>query len=301
MSVLQFKSEKKSEALLLENFDEGNHSSYCISVPDDKCGVEGEVPVILFLVSSFSGNKKYFCVKMLVKLLPDDPENIIRRAHFSSYGKKVNLYRATPIEVELLNRINTHHSHWTYSQQPFTGLTDLVSVSEFLPLLDYVRSYSKPQSVPRNTKANVSRPISSQAEEMTPTAADTMSNMISTPRRQSIGSFAAGSLPTRIYQSRDSTSNERLPIARPPITVMSVQRLSRPVEQRTHPIAPTKKMAPPPSTQQQPAPSRPAKSQPMVGSSNVSINPTNAGNEHVSSRTSNFIDEMLRQRKVMRQ
>lgn len=237
---------------------------------------------------------------MLVKLLPDDPENIIRRAQLSSYGKKVNLYRATPIEVELLNRINTHHSHWTYAQQPFNGLTDLVSVSEFLPLLDHVRSYSKSQSVPRNAKANVSQPISSQAEEMTRPSADMMSNMISTPRRQSIGSFTAGSLPTRTYQSPDSTSNESLAIARPPITIMSVQHLSRPLEQRAHPIAPSKRRPPPPSNQQQPVPSRSAKSQSMVGSSNVPINPTNAGNEHVSSRMGNFTDEMLRQSKIIR-
>lgn len=50
MLVLRFKSEKRSGALFLENFDEGHYLGCYNSGPDDECGIEDEVPVIMFLV-----------------------------------------------------------------------------------------------------------------------------------------------------------------------------------------------------------------------------------------------------------
>ena len=232
---------------------------------------------------------------MLGKSLPDNPENIIRRAQFYNYGKKIELCRATPNEVELLNRINAHHSHWTYSQQPFTATTDLVNVSDFLPLLEYVRSFSKSQSVPRTAKTNLSRPTPSQAGQTPLKSAEAMSNMVSTPRRQSAASFTVASLATRPFKSPESTTNESLPISRLPT---SAHRPSRPLEKNKQALGSSKKTPPQPRPQQVLVPSR-TKSQSIVLSSNTSSNLTNTGNENSITRATACTDQMLQRRQIM--
>ena len=72
---------------------------------------------------------------MLRKLLPDYPEDVIRRAFHYQYKKSIDLYTVTAYEVELLNRINAQHSRWAYSKQPFTALDEIVRVSDFFSIL----------------------------------------------------------------------------------------------------------------------------------------------------------------------
>ncbi|CAF2999781.1 unnamed protein product [Rotaria sp. Silwood2] len=111
----------------------------------------------------FRGTTKYFCVKMLRKLLAEYPEDIIRRSGYYQYRKPIPLYAATSNELALLNRINTQHSHWAYSRQPFTIADELVRVSDFLPFYEYLRLSFKPTSISQTTSTNLLRPILPQA------------------------------------------------------------------------------------------------------------------------------------------
>jgi hypothetical protein len=87
----------------------------------------------------FSGDTKYFCVKMLRKVLPEYPEDVIRCSSQFHYRISIDLYNITLREIELLNRINTHHSRWAYTRQPFTALDEIVRVSDFLPFYHHLR------------------------------------------------------------------------------------------------------------------------------------------------------------------
>lgn len=87
---------------------------------------------------------------MLRKLLPDYPEDAVRRSLQYHYLKPIPVYPVTLCEIELLNRINGHHSRWTYSRQPFSQIDELVRVSDFLPFYEHLRNGHKPTSTASN-------------------------------------------------------------------------------------------------------------------------------------------------------
>ncbi|CAF3856618.1 unnamed protein product [Adineta steineri] len=97
----------------------------------------------------FRGTIKYFCVKMLHKLLPEYPEDFIHRSSSYQYRKPIDLYAPTSNELKLLNRINAHHSHWAYTRQPFNAADELVRASDFLLLYEHLRGACKPGQIPR--------------------------------------------------------------------------------------------------------------------------------------------------------
>ena len=78
---------------------------------------------------------------------------ILRSEHYG-YSPPIDLFSATPNEVELLNRINAHHAHWAYSRQSFTTLDRLVRVADFLPFFEHLRS--------KSTRLSFSRPADKQ-------------------------------------------------------------------------------------------------------------------------------------------
>ncbi|UJR15425.1 hypothetical protein I4U23_002370 [Adineta vaga] len=98
-----------------------------------------------------SGDTKYFCVRMLRKILPDYPEDIIRRSYQYQYRKTIDLYSVTACEVGLLNRINSHHSRWAFSRHPFTALDEIVRVSDFYPYYEHLRSLKSPPVISNAT------------------------------------------------------------------------------------------------------------------------------------------------------
>lgn len=112
---------------------------------------------------------------MVLKLLPDFPEDVIYRAAYYRFWEKIELCKATQSEVDLLNRINAHHSSWAYSRQPFTASTELVSVSDFLRFFEHLRLHYKAQSLPltssKESPQAKSQPLETRAR-LRPTASD---------------------------------------------------------------------------------------------------------------------------------
>ncbi|CAF0857218.1 unnamed protein product [Rotaria sordida] len=221
----------------------------------------------------FRGTTKYFCVKMLRKLLADYPEDIIRRSAYYQYRKPIALYVATSNELELLNRINSQHSHWTYSRQPFTVADELVRVSDFLPFYEYLRISFKPTSIPSTTSTGSFRPILPQTTKQ---SLDFDFNMPNTLHEHLTTSLATTSTQIQSYVASES-HRENIPstprpiapappILRPPPPPskydMQILALSRQVSQQSS--TQQKSQLPPPSIQQ-----------PKATSSNTIINSTN--------------------------
>ncbi|UJR31309.1 hypothetical protein I4U23_018807 [Adineta vaga] len=125
----------------------------------------------------FRGTIKYFCIKMLHKLLPDYPEDVIRRSSYYQYRKPIDLYVATPNELKLLNRINAHHAHWAYTRQPFTAADELVRVSDFLPFYEHLRLVHKSTHIPRAPSVGSLRPILPQTQQSTERSLNSVPNM----------------------------------------------------------------------------------------------------------------------------
>ena len=105
---------------------------------------------------------------MLRKILPDYPEDVIRRSLQYQYRKSIDLYSVTAWEVELLNRINAQHSRWAYSRQPFTALDEIVRVSDFLPFFEHIRHGVKPMPVLSNITVHTLRQLLPQAQAQPP-------------------------------------------------------------------------------------------------------------------------------------
>ena len=84
---------------------------------------------------------------MLRKILPDYPQDLFYRTNQYQYRKTIELYNITTCEIELLNRINSHHARWAYTQQPFTAMDEIVRVSDFLPFYDHLHRIFKKNSV----------------------------------------------------------------------------------------------------------------------------------------------------------
>lgn len=120
---------------------------------------EENVRIVRPAIYCFRNTTKYFCVKMLHKLLPGFPEDFIRRSSSYEYRKPIDLYSATSNELVLLNKINIHHCHGEYCRGTFTGADQLVRVSDFLPFYEHLRLYDKSSSIPRTPLANSLKPV----------------------------------------------------------------------------------------------------------------------------------------------
>ena len=116
---------------------------------------------------------------MLHKLLPDFPEDVIRRSSSYQYRKPIDLYVATSNELDLLNKINTHHCHWEFSRERFTIADELVRVSDFLPYYEHLRLLIKTSATLRTPSTNPPRtplPQSQQTMQRSPDFVVQMSN-----------------------------------------------------------------------------------------------------------------------------
>jgi hypothetical protein len=117
---------------------------------------------------------------MLRKLLPDYPEDVIRRSFHYQYRRPIDVYSVTTYEVELLNRINSHHSRWAYSRQLFTKLDEIVRVSDFLPYYEHLRQGFKSAS-----DLSALRQLLPQPQQTAQRSSDFMSSMPTILRGQS--------------------------------------------------------------------------------------------------------------------
>lgn len=173
----------------------------------------------------FSHNTKYFCVRMLRKLLPDYPEDAVRRSLHYHYLKPIPAYPVTLCEIDLLNRINGHHSRWTYSRQPFSQTDELVRVSDFLPFYEHLRGGHKPTSTASNAGMHTLRQLLPQTQQSVQRSADFMNGVPSILRAQPTATprtaapISSYSLATEL--ARESISTTSRPIA-------PVPNLSRP-------------------------------------------------------------------------
>ncbi|CAF3582536.1 unnamed protein product [Rotaria sp. Silwood1] len=185
----------------------------------------------------FRGDTKYFCVRMLRKILPDYPEDIIRRSYQYQYRKAIDLLAVTASEVELLNRINSQHSRWTYSRQPFNALDELVRVSDFLPFYDHLRYNHKSASVISSTAAHALRQLLPQTQQTIQRSSDYMPTMPIIIRGQST---IPQETPIQIQSFRPSTDVSRESISttsRPIAPTLNVPRPSRPSKSIGNPYA----------------------------------------------------------------
>ena len=91
---------------------------------------------------------------MLRKLLPEYPEDVIRRAPHYQYQHPIDLHYVTSHESDLLNRINSHHSRWAYARQAFTVIDELVRVVDFLSFYEHLRYCFKSASHQQITTTN---------------------------------------------------------------------------------------------------------------------------------------------------
>jgi hypothetical protein len=173
---------------------------------------------------------------MLRKVLPDYPEDIIRRPSHYQYRKSIDVYYVTSSEVELLNRINREHSRWAYSRQPFTALDEIVRVSDFLPFYEHLLHGFKPTSVSSNITTNTLRQLLPQPQQTVQRASDYISNMTTILRTQSTipqgTSVQRQSYPVSSEFSRETMSS----ILRPTAPVSSVQRPPRLSKTVPHPF-----------------------------------------------------------------
>jgi hypothetical protein len=190
---------------------------------------------------------------MLRKILPEYPEDVIRRSLYYQYIQPIVLYTATPNEVELLNRINADHSQWGYSRQPFTSMDELVRVSDFLPYFEYLRLYFKPMPNSRTPSTNTLRSILPQPQQAVQRSPDfVMNNMLPAVRGQSTVSLAPA-VPVQLQAytvpelSRENNSSASRPIASAPTVV----RPSRQPKYGAHPLMPPRQSSQHSSTHQQ--------------------------------------------------
>ncbi|CAF4807424.1 unnamed protein product, partial [Rotaria sp. Silwood1] len=222
------------------------------------------------------GTTKYFCVKMLRKLLAEYPEDILRRSAYYQYRKPIALYVATSHELELLNRINAQHSHWTYARQPFTVADELIRVSDFLPFYEYLRLSFKPTSIPQTTSANSLRPILPQATKQS--SSDFSLNTSNSLLGHSTTPLATTSTQIQPYVvqeiHRENISSISRPLA-PPLPPPPVQR-PPPLSKYDVQLSTVPRQVPqPPSTQQRLQLPPPPIQQPKATSSNAVMNSTN--------------------------
>ncbi|CAF4325461.1 unnamed protein product, partial [Adineta steineri] len=100
------------------------------------------------------------------------------------YRKTIDLYSVTACEVELLNRINSQHSRWAFSRQPFTALDEIVRVSDFIPFYEYLRHGTKSTSAVSNVTVHTLRQLLPQPQQTVQRASENVINMPAIIQRQ---------------------------------------------------------------------------------------------------------------------
>lgn len=155
---------------------------------------------------------------MLHKLLPEYSEDFISRSSYYHYPKPIEMFDATRNEIELLNRINVQHAHWTYSRQPLTSGNVLVRVSDYLPFYEHLRLLLKsPPSKPRSTSIGSTRQIQPQPSSVQQSP-DFVVRTANTNRRNTCVVLPMRPQPAHESLSHNNTSSVRRPTAqRPPV------------------------------------------------------------------------------------
>ena len=153
----------------------------------------------------FSGNTKYFCVRMLRSLLRDYPENVIHRSAYCQYGKKLPLYNVTFYEVELLNRINSQHARHLCSQHPLTAIDHIVRVSDFLPFYEYLCQHPNAASATLYAPANTPPQPRETAHRLplltTTDSTSILRTQLAMPPRMSVPSYTRLPLPNHVREN----------------------------------------------------------------------------------------------------
>lgn len=176
---------------------------------------------------------------MLRKLLPDYPEDVINHSVKYQYPCRIHNYNLTNNEVNLINRINSHHSRWTYSRQPFTLDDRLVRVSDYLPFYEHLRFGRRtvsahPNTATTTTTTNALRQLLPQSHQSVQRSNEYMSNMPTILRGQSTAPPGASSVILNSHSSSTDFSREPGPsIARPTISMTAhLPRPPRPQQQQ---------------------------------------------------------------------
>ena len=225
---------------------------------------------------------------MLRKLLPDYPEDVIRRSYQYQYKRTIDTYTVTAYEVELLNKINSHHSRWAYSRQPFTALDEIVRVSDFLPFYEHLRRGFKAGAPLANVTVQTLRQLLPQHTAQRPSAIS--SNMPTILRTQptvpQATSVQTQSYPSLTDFSRDTISSNLRSIA----PALNIPRPPRPAKSIGNPYAVVLPVRPSqytfPQQQQQPQ-QQLQQQQPTVPSSiNNVIKSVTAGKYQLSTSSS---------------
>jgi len=219
---------------------------------------------------------------MLNKLLHEYPEDVIRRSSYYQYRKPIDLYLATSNELELLNRINVHHSNWAYSGQPFTITDELVRVSDFLPFYEHLRLLCKPSPIPRTPSTGSLRPILPQPQKSMQRSPDFVVNMTNTVRRNSNAPVATTSIQTQPYTPSES-SRENIPsVPRPIAPVPFALRPQRPPKNGAQQFSARQPLQHPSTQpQQQSLPPSSSTQQPLAPTSSSITNSTNTGKQYI--------------------
>jgi len=167
---------------------------------------------------------------MLRKLLPDYPEDVIRRSFQYQYRKSIDVYSVTTHEAELLTRINSHHSRWTYSRQPFTQLDEIVRVSDFLPFYEHLRYGFKSGSSVTSTTVHTLRQLLPQPQQIGQRSSDFMTNKPTILRGQSTVSQGT-SVPMPSYSLSTDLARENISSTSRPAAPAPAPNVSRPPQQ----------------------------------------------------------------------
>lgn len=206
-----------------------------------RCSEKSKSLQILFFVFIYSNTTKYFCVRMLRKLLPDYPEDVIRRSYQYQYRKPIDVYSVTTCEVELLNRINSHHARWAYSRQPFTKIDELVAVPDFIPYYEHLRQGRDLTANQPNAKAHTIRQLlpqaQAQAQQTVQRVSDFMSHMPTILRGQTSAPPATSVSMSSYPSSADFTRESILSTSRSIVTTSTAPRPARPSKPVGNPYA----------------------------------------------------------------
>lgn len=179
---------------------------------------------------------------MLRKLLPDFPEDFIRRTHQYQYRKPIDVYSVTAYEIELLNRINTQHARWSYARQPFNALDELVRVSDFLPLYEHLRhSYSVGTVISNSTTQALRQLLPQPQPQPQPTVQRSSDYLTTMPVIARIQSTMPQDMPVQMQPyrppsdfSHEGTSSMSRPVPPP---VPTIPRPPRPSKSIGNPYA----------------------------------------------------------------
>ena len=197
------------------------------------------------------GETRYFCVRMLRKLLSEYPEDVIHRSPHYRYHYPIDLYSVTSYESDLLNRINSHHSRWAYTRQAFTANDELVRVADFLPFYEHLRHRFNSVSLPSNAPNTASRQPLPQTSQISHRSSSTMSSnstpstMCAPPAQPAKALLQRHPTPHLSNPLRASYASSIRPIAPEP-SILRHSRPTPPVTNSTAAVVPTFNTAQPP-------------------------------------------------------